>query len=84
MPLPEVKMKPIMARISLTLLAVTSFTSPCEAFFRNLMIGDTAMARIDPIVDRGEPAVHVHHLTGGGSKYIFHLYCVKRLIILQT
>ena len=69
MPLPEVKLKAIMGQISLSLLAVTSFTSPCEAFFRNLMISDTAMARVDPIVNRGEPGMHVHHLTGGGSKF---------------
>jgi len=65
MPLPEVKLKAL-----LTLLAATSLVSPCNAFFRNLMISDTAMARVDPIVNRGEPAMHVHHLTGGGSKYI--------------
>lgn len=65
MPLPEVKLKSL-----LTLLAATSFISPCNAFFRNLMISDTAMARVDPIVNRGEPGMHVHHLTGGGSKYI--------------
>ncbi|KAK5079474.1 hypothetical protein LTR70_009375 [Exophiala xenobiotica] len=62
MPLPEVKLKAL-----LTLLAATSLVSPCNAFFRNLMISDTAMARVDPIVNRGEPAMHVHHLTGGGN-----------------
>ncbi|KAK5938035.1 hypothetical protein PMZ80_009624 [Knufia obscura] len=67
MSVPEVKLKPTMGKMSLTLLAITAFTSPCDAFFRNLMISDTAMARVDPIVNRGEPGMHVHHLTGGGN-----------------
>lgn len=69
MPLSEVKLKSAMGRLSLTALAISSFTPSCDAFFRNLMISDTAMARVDPIVDRGEAAAHVHHLNGGGSKY---------------
>lgn len=69
MPLREAKQKALMGQLSVSLLVLTSFTAPCDAFFRNLMIGDTAMARVDPVVNSGEPAVHVHHLTGGSSKY---------------
>lgn len=70
MAVPEVKLKASAGRAlpTLFLLALT-FTSSCDAFFRNLMISDTAMARIDPIVNRGEASMHVHHLNGGGSKY---------------
>ena len=70
MSLLDVKLKPIMNRITTLAVATLALSTGCDAFFRNLMIGDTAMARIDPIVNRGEPAAHVHHLTGGGSKFM--------------
>lgn len=70
MTLPEVKLKaPAGSAMSSLLFAAIFFTSSCDAFFRNLMISDTAMARIDPIVDRGQAGAHVHHLNGGGSKH---------------
>lgn len=65
MPLAEVKLKSFMDQLAVFAFLGLAFTPACDAFFRNLMIGDTAMARIDPIVDRGEPAKHVHHLSGG-------------------
>lgn len=69
MSLPEVKLKAPASRVtSIVLFVALTFTSSCDAFFRNLMISDTAMARIDPIVNRGEASMHVHHLNGGGSK----------------
>lgn len=69
MALPEVKLKAFSGSATCSLLlAILIFTSSCDAFFRNLMISDTAMARIDPIVDRGEASAHVHHLNGAGSK----------------
>lgn len=69
MSLPDVKLKASAGRaISIFLFVALTFTSSCDAFFRNLMISDTAMARIDPIVNRGEASMHVHHLNGGGSK----------------
>lgn len=61
-------MKSIMSRFTTSLVATLALTQPADAFFRNLMIGDTAMARVDPIVNRGGPAPHVHHLNGGRSK----------------
>lgn len=66
--MPEFKLKPTMNRFTSALFATLALTRSCDAFFRNLMIGDTAMARVDPIVNRGTPAMHVHHLNGGGSK----------------
>lgn len=68
MSFPEVKLKSLMDRFIILAFALLTFTSRCDAFFRNLMIGETAMARIDPIVNRGSAAMHVHHLNGGGSK----------------
>ena len=68
MPLPEVKLKSFVGRRILLALTALAFTPTCDAFFRNLMCGDLAMARVDPIVNRGEPAMHVHHLSGGGGK----------------
>lgn len=69
MSVPEVKLKASASRLISTILFVTlTLTSSCDAFFRNLMISDTAMARIDPIVNRGEASMHVHHLNGGGSE----------------
>jgi len=65
--LPDVKMKnQVMRFLILFLISLPT----CNAFFRNLMIGDTAMARIDPIMAPGKPGQHVHHLNGGSSKYI--------------
>lgn len=43
-----------------------------------MMISDTAMARIDPIVDRGEASAHVHHLNGAGSEY-FVIYALRMI-----
>lgn len=60
-------MKATMNTLTSGLLAALAFSQPCDAFFRNLMIGDTGMARIDPIVNPGEPASHVHHLNGAGN-----------------
>lgn len=59
-----------MDRFTILVLAILTLTPRCDAFFRNLMIGQTAQARIDPIVNRGSAAMHVHHLTGGGSKFV--------------
>lgn len=74
MSIPEVKLKASASRVVSTILFIAlTLTSSCDAFFRNLMISDTAMARIDPIVNRGEAAMHVHHLNGGGSKYYLAL-----------
>lgn len=66
---PEVKLKSYSDKLTVLLALAVSFAPTCDAFFRNLMIGDTAMARVDPIVDRGKAAKHVHHLSGGGSEY---------------
>lgn len=70
MPLPEVKLKLSISRLFLVLLTATTFTPTCDAFFRNLMIHQTGMARVDPVVARGEAAMHVHHLSGGGSEFV--------------
>lgn len=67
MPLPEVKLKPAMGTITTALVTTLAFTQSCDAFFRNLLISDTAMARVDPIVSRGKASAHVHHLNGGGG-----------------
>lgn len=68
MSLPQVKLKDRLGNTSTLLVLLLTITHNCDAFFRNLMIGDTAMARIDPIVAPGEPSQHVHHLNGGSSK----------------
>lgn len=69
-PMPKSSVK----RWAFVLFTAVAFTPGCDAFFRNLMIGQTAQARIDPVVNPGHAAMHVHHLTGGGSRYLFDLY----------
>lgn len=65
----RVKTKNALYQATLILYALSVFTTPAHAFFRNLCAGSIALARIDPIVSPGKPSQHLHQLNGGSSKH---------------
>ncbi|KAI5283781.1 hypothetical protein KEM54_001854 [Ascosphaera aggregata] len=56
-------------RIDKSLVAAftAAFIAPADAFWRLPCRGRSGVARIDPIVDPGRPAAHVHSLHGSGG-----------------
>lgn len=65
---PEVKMKFTVTSAATLLLIVLAWTTPVEGFFRNRMIGELGLGRVDPIVSPGSPSQHLHHLHGAQGK----------------
>ena len=47
---------------------ILAFTGGAEAFWRMPCRSRTGLARLDPLMNPGEVADHVHTIHGGGSK----------------
>lgn len=62
-------------RVDSTLMTALAagLIAPADAFWRLPCRGRTGVARIDPIVDPGKPAAHVHSLHGSGGMSIVNM-----------
>jgi hypothetical protein len=52
-----------------SLAAVALLSGTTDAFWRMPCFSRTALARLDPIVDKGTASSHGHVIHGGSSKY---------------
>jgi len=50
-------------------VAAALLAGAADAFWRMPCHSRTALARLDPIVDKGIASTHVHAIHGGSSKY---------------
>ncbi len=55
--------------LAVTSLVALSLIAPSSAFWRMPCRRFTGRQRIDPIVNKGVPAPHLHAITGGNSKF---------------
>ena len=50
-------------------IAIAPFITGIHAFWRMECRAQSGMARVDPLVDYGQPSAHVHHVFGGNGKF---------------
>lgn len=66
-----------------TAAAALTLVSGAHAFWRMPCRSETGIARMDPIMDKGEISDHVHTIAGSGSKYLaiqFEQYDTNSLV----
>jgi hypothetical protein len=56
-------------RSAATIAAAALLSGTADAFWRMPCHSRTALARLDPIVDKGTASSHAHTIHGGSSKY---------------